>query len=258
MNNAKLNIDIAEIHTILKLSEYLAKSNLIPTYLQGHPENIMYIIKSGMELGFSPVESLRVLSVEKGVLTVCPRALLSNIKKSYANCKVVFTESPGVSVCQISIPADGPDDDVYRSGGPDDDVYRSEWTTARAKEAGLAETPSWKTYSRELLKWASFSEAMFAAFPCATSGVTINSKPFIMRADQSKGHVAHTEINSKGQNTGPAPRQNEKATEALGKGEARALPANEGPREKASFKIDLDYKDNPKGEQVYRYPYADK
>jgi len=140
----------------------MAKSTMVPQDYRGKPENIMFAMQFGAELGLSPLQSLQSISNINGKWAVYGDALLA-----------IVLASP---LCEDVIERlDGEDDNLRaicearrRGAAPKIQMF----SVADAKKASLwGKQGPWTQYPRRMLQWRARGFALRDAFPDLLRGV---------------------------------------------------------------------------------------
>jgi hypothetical protein len=145
-----------------RFAQMMAKSTMVPPDYRGKPENIMFAMQFGAELGLSPLQSLQSISNINGKWAVYGDALLA-----------IVLASP---LCEDVIERlDGEDDNLRaicearrRGVAPKIQMF----SVADAKKASLwGKQGPWTQYPRRMLQWRARGFALRDAFPDLLRGV---------------------------------------------------------------------------------------
>jgi hypothetical protein len=145
-----------------RFAQMMAKSTMVPPDYRGKPENIMFAMQFGAELGLSPLQSLQSISNINGKWAVYGDALLA-----------IVLASP---LCEDVIERlDGEDDNLRaicearrRGAAPKVQMF----SVADAKKASLwGKQGPWTQYPRRMLQWRARGFALRDAFPDLLRGV---------------------------------------------------------------------------------------
>lgn len=139
----------------LRYAETLAKSGLLPTSYRRQPANVLYATEYGEMLGLAPLAAMNGLHIIEGKPTASSGMVSALVRRAGHRLRAGFDAAKGIGWCEI-VRADDPDF-----------TFRSEWTLARAVEAGLCEVRSGKPYARDSkgrpTPWERYSPAMMKA-----------------------------------------------------------------------------------------------
>jgi len=145
-----------------RFAQMMAKSTMVPQDYRGKPENIMFAMQFGAEIGLSPLQSLQSISNINGKWAVYGDALLA-----------IVLASP---LCEDVIERlDGEDDNLRaicearrRGAAPKIQMF----SVADAKKASLwGKQGPWSQYPRRMLQWRARGFALRDAFPDLLRGV---------------------------------------------------------------------------------------
>ena len=142
-----------------QLSEKLSKSALLPEALRNKPQDVMFQIMTGAELGFGPTASIRGVHIIAGKPTLSADAMVALCLRS-GHCEYfVQTESSATSVTF----------ETKRKSAPV--VQRTTWTWEDAKRAGLNTKENWRLYPRQMLASRAKAELARVAYSDLLFGV---------------------------------------------------------------------------------------
>src|SRR5690606_25452238 len=71
---------ITNFDSLLRVSEFLAQSSLIPVSLRQKPADVAIVLSQGQELGLGPMQSLNGIEVIQGRPTIKPEMALALIR----------------------------------------------------------------------------------------------------------------------------------------------------------------------------------
>lgn len=125
-------------------SEGLAQSPFVPVAFKGKPADCTAAIMAGMELGLSPMASLKAFDVIQG--QAAPRAITIAAVAQAAGHELRIVEWD--------------DDHCVMEGRRKGETkwQQVEWTTKRADDLGLLGKDQWKKQKRTMLRWRCTSE----------------------------------------------------------------------------------------------------
>lgn len=143
---------------VVKLSETLAKSSLLPEALRGKVPEVMMQIMAGSELGLAPMASLRSFHIIQGKPVMSADAMVAVVLSS--------------GKCEYFRRVEESDERVTyatkRQGEPE---RRCTWTMDMAKQAALHQKENWRTFKRQMLAGRSKSELARDVYPDVLAGV---------------------------------------------------------------------------------------
>jgi len=143
---------------VVKLSETLAKSSLLPEALRGKVPEVMMQIMAGSELGLAPMASLRSFHIISGKPVMSADAMVAVVLAS--------------GKCEYFRRVEESDDRVTyatkRKGEPE---RKCTWTMEMAKTAALHQKDNWRLFKRAMLAGRSKSELARDVYPDVLAGV---------------------------------------------------------------------------------------
>jgi len=143
---------------VVKLSETLAKSSLLPEALRGKVPEVMMQIMAGSELGLAPMASLRSFHIISGKPVMSADAMVAVVLAS--------------GKCEYFRRVEESDDRVTyatkRKGEPE---RKCTWTMEMAKSAALHQKDNWRLFKRAMLAGRSKSELARDVYPDVLAGV---------------------------------------------------------------------------------------
>jgi hypothetical protein len=145
---------------VVRLAEVMLASRLLPEGLRT-VEQVAVVVMYGMELGLSPMQSVRLIHVIKG--KPCPSAdLVGSLAVQTPACEY------------LTLVESTPERATYeakRRGSPK--VVTMSFTLAEAKAAGLAGKEVWRQYPAAMLRARALVAICRATFPEAVAGLHI-------------------------------------------------------------------------------------
>lgn len=149
------------VRELMDLSDFMAKSELVPKDYRGKPANIMVALQMGMAVGLAPMQSLQSIAVINGKPSLWGDGALA-IVKAHPDCiDVIEVIEETKSTCT-----------VLRKGK--EPVTRT-FTLEEAKKANLFKkdyTP-WHTFPKRMIQMRARAFAIRDAFPDALMGLKI-------------------------------------------------------------------------------------
>lgn len=141
----------------LKLAKSFAASGFTPSGVKT-PDQVLFIIEMGEELGLKPVASLNNINVIQGNPTLGADAMLG---LAYKTGQVESVDMNDITSERAVIK-------IKRKGQPE--VVR-QYTIGDARQAGLAGRGVWKTFPDRMLKARALAFAVRDAFPDVLAGI---------------------------------------------------------------------------------------
>lgn len=157
MSNTGLSLFSASpIEDMIKRAEIIVKSKLAPKGFDT-PEAVIVACTFGAELGFSPTQSLNLLSVTNGKPTLSYNGYMALCVKHGGRIDEVKSDDKEASV------------EVWREGREKPVV--GTYTLQQAMKAGLLAKDTWQKYPKQMLFARAAVEAIRRAFPDVISGL---------------------------------------------------------------------------------------
>lgn len=149
----------SSVSSMMKLSETLAKSSLIPSALRGKPSDILLIFMMANELGIAPIQAMNGINVIQGKPCISPQLMVALIHSKIATAIISIDDSKdGVVTCTMARNDKTPG-------------YTSTWDMDRAKALGLTAKDNWKKQPQTMLKWRAIGDAARTVFPDVIMGL---------------------------------------------------------------------------------------
>lgn len=149
-----------EFNIMVKRSDILAKSSLLPASLRNKPSDVLVIMMMARELDIPPLQALNGINVIQGKPVVSPQLMIALIRSKVPNSFVEIIESDNKCVCSMC-----------RDKSDKDQIYTSTWTLERAEKMGLATKDNWRKQASTMLKWRSVGDCARTVFPDILSGL---------------------------------------------------------------------------------------
>lgn len=136
------------------LATRLSKSAIIPAPLRGKPADVLVILMTGSELGLSPMQALRGISVIEGKPVLDAALIVALIVKRRDICRYFrLVESTDTSATY----------ETHREGAPE--PVRLTYTIEQAQKAKLTGKDNWQKHPADMLRWrcsAKLGRAVYA------------------------------------------------------------------------------------------------
>jgi hypothetical protein len=141
------------------LSIRLSKSGLIPESLRNKPADVAVVLMTGLELGLSPMQSLRSIHVVKGKPVLSADLMAALVMRS-PECEHLTMLASSDEAC------------VYetRRRGSEKPITVS-YTIAQAQTAGLTTRDNWRAYPAAMLRARCVASICRTAYPDLVAGV---------------------------------------------------------------------------------------
>lgn len=185
---AMMEVQAEEIrfNSMLKMSERLSKSGLIPSNLRGKPDDLLVIIMMARELNIPPMQAMSGISVIQGKPTAGPQLMLalirSRIPKSFVKIEEGIENGELGCRCTMGRDYDRPNEH-----------YSSLWTIRRAAKMQLTEKDNWKKQPATMLKWRAVGDAARSIFPDVIMGLYIPEEIDPNLIVNEDGEIIHTQ-----------------------------------------------------------------
>lgn len=178
-----LEFELANVDEAWRMSAMLSKSQLLPDALRDKPNDVLVILLTGRELGLSPMQSLRLISVVKGKPYLEAKLKIGLVKRSPECVYFKFTETN----------AERATAETERVG---EGKTTLTFTAAEARAAGLlgratksGEPDNWAKYTALMLRWRAGSQLCDAVYPDIVGGIGTNDELDEVRRTEQKARV---------------------------------------------------------------------
>lgn len=122
----------------IALSNELAKSNLLPGQYHGNPANLLYAVQYSQALGVHPIAAVNGIHVIKGKPTASAQLIAGLVRRAGHTLRIKCVDHVATAT-------------IIRKDDPTFE-FTATWDMARAKDAGLAGSETWKKYQDSMLK----------------------------------------------------------------------------------------------------------
>lgn len=158
MSDALVPFVPSDIGQAADLADRLAKSSLLPEALRNRPADVLVMIITGVELGLSPMQSIRGLHVIKGKAVMSADLQVALVKK-HRDCGYFrLVESNDTRA-------------IYETERKGEAKTTMAFTIEQAQRAGLLGNDNWKKYPAAMLRARCSSALARAVYPDLTLGV---------------------------------------------------------------------------------------
>lgn len=145
----------SDLDAMIRVSQMLAKSSLVPGAYRGKPENVLLAALAGQPFGWDPTMSMRSFHIIDGTPSLKPEIMLALVRRS------------GHSVSGDTSPTGATITGKRRDTG---DEMTVTFTLEDAKRAGLANKNVWKTYPASMCWARALSQLCRMLFPDVVLG----------------------------------------------------------------------------------------
>lgn len=167
MNLEKVNVSAVEqahhFELLLKQSDILAKSTIIPSAYRNKPNDIIAAGLAGRAFNWDVMMSLRNFHVIEGTASLRPEAMLGLVRQAGHSVQVEIINSAATVAGGKSARAVGKRADTG-------DEHISVFSRLDAKAAGLANKRNWQQYEDAMLTWRSVGALCRVLFPDVVLG----------------------------------------------------------------------------------------
>jgi len=187
-------VQVRNLEDLIKFSEFLAKSNLVPKQYMGKPNDIAVCILHGHEIGLSYMASLQSIAVINGNPGMYGDAPLALVRASgmLEWIKEGWEDATKTAICQIK-----------RVNDPT--IYEGSFSMKDAERIGLAARDSYKNYGRRMCQFRSRSFPLRDAFGDVLKGMR-QAEEFEEFVETTAEHIASEPIMPKrASETAPKP-----------------------------------------------------
>jgi hypothetical protein len=136
-----------------------AASALAPDALRNRPQDALMVLMAGRELGFAPMQSLRLITVIKGKITLAADATVALVRKSGECIEWRCTETTATKATYVT----------KRKG--DTEPTTLTWTIEQAQRAGLVSGTGWRSYPEAMLRARCAAALARIVYPDIVAGI---------------------------------------------------------------------------------------
>ena len=144
---------------LVKASNMLAKSKLIPYHLRGKVEDVFAILCMGAELGMNPMRSLNSINVIQGKTAMSAQLMLGLVRAKLPDCVVDIQQDDEKQEVTVSMARD-----------TNSTPYVTVWDFNKAKDLGLTGKDNYQKQLMTMLRWRGISEACRIIAPDILNG----------------------------------------------------------------------------------------
>ena len=149
----------SNFNLLIKQSDILAQSRIIPRAYQNKPYDIVAAGLAGMSFGWDVMTSLRNYHVIEGAASLRPEAMLGLVRRSGHSVNLELLDDAQGRVAVAT--------GKRRDTG---DEHTARFSTVHAKQAGLIGKNNWKQYEDAMLTWRAVSQLCRVLFPDVVLG----------------------------------------------------------------------------------------
>jgi len=136
-----------------------AASSLAPDALRGKPHDALIVLMAGRELGLAPMQSMRMLGVIKGKVTLAADATVALVRRSGECLQWRLVESTATKATYTT----------QRKG--DTEPTTLTWTIEQAQRAGLTGGQGWRSYPEAMLRARCAAALARIVYPDIVAGI---------------------------------------------------------------------------------------
>ena len=136
-----------------------AASSLAPDALRGKPHDALIVLMAGRELGLAPMQSMRMLGVIKGKVTLAADATVALVRRSGECLQWRLVESTATKATYLT----------QRKG--DTEPTTLTWTIEQAQRAGLTGGQGWRSYPEAMLRARCAAALARIVYPDLVAGI---------------------------------------------------------------------------------------
>ena len=136
-----------------------AASSLAPDALRGKPHDALIVLMAGRELGLAPMQSMRMLGVIKGKVTLAADATVALVRRSGECLQWRLVESTASKATYLT----------QRKG--DTEPTTLTWTIEQAQRAGLVSGTGWRSYPEAMLRARCAAALARIVYPDIVAGI---------------------------------------------------------------------------------------
>lgn len=150
----------------VKIAQTLAKSKVVPSTLQGKPEDIFAILAMGSELGLQPMLSLNSINVIQGKPTLSPQLMMAMVRGKLPDPVIDIKTNDEARSVTVKTARSVKE---YDSGL----YFETTWDMDRAERMGLSLKDNYKKQAKTMLTWRAVAEGCRMTFPDIIMGLYI-------------------------------------------------------------------------------------
>jgi len=168
----------------IELCQRLAKSALLPTALRGKPEDVMVVLMTGRELGLSPMQSIRGISVIEGKGALNADLIVGLVQSRPTVCEYF----------QLISSSDA--EATYETKRRGHKPTRLQFTMTQAKAAGIAGKQNWSRWPAAMLRARCSAHLARAVYPDLVAGIYSTDEADEIRTDSRPAREALAQLAS--------------------------------------------------------------
>ncbi|MEW5848854.1 MAG: hypothetical protein AB2A00_08565 [Myxococcota bacterium] len=176
-DQAVTNLVPHNLEQLYKLSHNLSGSALIPNALRNRPADVAVVIMTGLELGLSPMQALRLIHVWNGKPSLSADLIVALVKRSPA-CKYFRLLESNARLATY---------ETLREGEPE--PTRMSFTVEQAQKAGLLNKDVWRNYPEPMLRARAAAYLARIVYPDVVGGIYTEDEGEEIRRNNSPGSV---------------------------------------------------------------------
>lgn len=147
------------LEEVYKVADRLAQSTVIPTSLRGKPGDVAVVLMTGLELGLSPMQSLRSIHVIEGRPTLEAALIVARVLAD-ERCEYFTLVESTATVARY---------EAKRVGSPK--AVSMAYTIEQAARARLTGKQNWQGYAEAMLRARCSAALARAVFPDVVLGI---------------------------------------------------------------------------------------
>ncbi len=196
---------LAEWQVMKEMAQMMIKTGFLPQGL-GSPEQVIFVIMKGKEMGMGPMQALQHIEVIQGKLCIKPEGMLAQVLKFCPQATIEYLQN---------------DDQACKIRATKGNISNTfSFTIEDAAKAGLDKKENWKKYTRAMLRSRCVGEMCRSMFPETIQGLSytpeeienLSSKPD--PEPEEPKNVTQPQISQKVENISP-PVEPRKATKTM-------------------------------------------
>lgn len=149
-----------------KVANALAKSKVVPTTLQGKPDDIFAILAMGAEIGIKPMQALNSINVIQGKPTISPQLMMAMVRGKLPSAIIDIKQNAETK--SVTVKASRSKEE-FEAGL----YYEAVWDFDRATRMGLATKDNYVKQAKTMLTWRAVAEACRMQFPDIIMGLYV-------------------------------------------------------------------------------------
>lgn len=177
-SRAALTLVPRTIEEAMSLARVMAVADVIPAPLRNRPSNILAILLTGMELGFTPMQAMRAMHIVQGRVVLTAEAMVALVRRS-SQCVYFRCVETNDKIATY---------ETLRRGYPA--PTRMSFSVEDAERAGLLGKDNWRLYRAAMLRARAASALCRSEYSDVLLGVYGQDEISVEVVDQASFYAA--------------------------------------------------------------------